>query len=51
MTKMQDHPVACSIPKIVKIRNADGKKVKIVAFPAYLFEVVELLKEDKIQTE
>ena len=51
MAKKQTHPIACSIPKIVKIHNADGKKTKVVAFPAFLFEVVELLKHDMVKTD
>ena len=47
----QQHPIACVIPKIVKIRNVHGEKEEIVAFPAFLFEVVEKFLADEIRTE
>ena len=49
MKMKQTHPIACSIPKVVTVRKSNGKKEKVVAYPTFLFEVVEKLKANQIQ--
>ena len=36
-------------PKVVTVRKSNGKKEKVVAYPTFLFEVVEKLKANQIQ--
>ena len=47
----QRHPIACSQPKFVKVKSADGKTQKVLGFPAFIFDVVELVKADKVKTD
>ena len=49
--RKQTHPIACSIPKLVKIKYANGKVENVIAYPAYLFEVIELVKADQVKMD
>ena len=51
MSKRQAHPIACSLPKFVKITNENGETEIVLGFPTFLFEVIEMIKTDQVRID